>query len=93
MEAPREAAIAAVKSEADRAAGNILPIIAEIRKSGATTLRAAAEALNARGVPTHRGGRWHAMSVRNVLASAGMNTARLVDIVGNKGDKVNTELK
>lgn len=37
-------AVAAIKAEADRAAGNVLPIIAEIRKSGATTLRAIAEA-------------------------------------------------
>jgi hypothetical protein len=34
----------------------------------ATTLRAIAEALNARGIPTARGGEWHAMTVRNVLA-------------------------
>ena len=39
-----------MKAEADRAAGNVLPIIAEIRKSGATTLRAIADALNARGL-------------------------------------------
>jgi DNA invertase Pin-like site-specific DNA recombinase len=63
-------AAAAIKAEADRAAANVLPIIAEIRKSGAATLRAVAEALNARGVSTPRGGRWHAMSVRNVLARA-----------------------
>jgi len=63
-------AVAAVKAEADRAAGNVLPIIAEIRKSWATTLRAIADALNARGVPTPRGGRWHAMSVRKALARA-----------------------
>jgi DNA invertase Pin-like site-specific DNA recombinase len=70
IEAARGEAVAAIKAEADRAAGNVLPIIAEIRKSGATTLRAVAEALNARGVPTPRGGRWHAMSVRNALARA-----------------------
>jgi DNA invertase Pin-like site-specific DNA recombinase len=70
IEAARGAAVAAIKAEADRVAGNVLPIIAEIRKSGATTLRAIAEALNARGVPTPRGGRWHAMSVRNALARA-----------------------
>jgi len=64
----REQAVASIKAEADRAASNVLPIIAEIRRSGATTLRAIAEALNARGVSTPRGGRWHAMSVRNVLA-------------------------
>jgi DNA invertase Pin-like site-specific DNA recombinase len=64
----RGRAVAALQTEADRAAGNVVPIIAEIRKSGSTTLRAIAEALNARGVPTPRGGRWHAMSVRNALA-------------------------
>ena len=64
----RGEAVAAIKTEADRAAGNVLPIIAEIQKSGATTLRAIADALNARGVATPRGGRWHAMSVKNALA-------------------------
>jgi DNA invertase Pin-like site-specific DNA recombinase len=68
IEAARGLAVASLQAEADRAASNVLPIIAEIRRSGATTLRAIAEALNARGVPTPRGGRWHAMSVRNVLA-------------------------
>jgi DNA invertase Pin-like site-specific DNA recombinase len=68
IEAAQGAAVGAVKAEANRAASNVLPIITEIRKTGATTLRAIADALNARGVPTPRGGRWHAMSVRNVLA-------------------------
>ena len=64
----RGRAVAALQTEADRATGNVVPIIAEIRKSGAMSLRAIAEALNARGVPTRRGDRWHAMSVRNALA-------------------------
>jgi hypothetical protein len=38
------------------------------RKSGATTLRAIAEVLNARGIPTPRGRKWEAMSVKNALA-------------------------
>ncbi|HEX3495919.1 MAG TPA: recombinase family protein [Methylocella sp.] len=63
-------AVVAIKAGADRAASNVLPIIAEIQKSGASTLRAIAEALNARGVSTPRGGRWHATSVRNALARA-----------------------
>jgi DNA invertase Pin-like site-specific DNA recombinase len=71
IEAARGEAVAAIKAEADRAAGNVLPIIAEIQRSGATTLRAIAEALNARGVATPRGGRWYAMSVRNALAREG----------------------
>jgi DNA invertase Pin-like site-specific DNA recombinase len=68
IDAAQGAAVVAVKAEADRAANNVLPIIAEIRKSGAVTLRAVADALNARGVPTPRRGRWHATSVRNALA-------------------------
>lgn len=70
IEKARGLAMTAIKSEADRAAGNVLPIIEEIRRAGATTLRDIAEALNARGVPTPRGGQWYAMSVRNVLARA-----------------------
>jgi DNA invertase Pin-like site-specific DNA recombinase len=68
LDEARGQAVAALKAEADRAAGNVLPVIAEIQKSGAKTLRAVADALNARGVPTPRGGRWHAMSVRNAMA-------------------------
>jgi Recombinase len=63
----REGAAASIKAKADQHAANILPIIREARKAGATTLRAVAEALNARGISTPRGGTWHAMSVKNVL--------------------------
>ena len=66
----REHAVEAIKIEADRAAANVLPIIAEVRRAGATTLRQIADALNSRGVSTPRGGQWHATSVRNVLARA-----------------------
>ncbi len=51
-------------------AANVLPIIEEIRRSGATSLRAIADALNARGIPTPRGRQWEAMSVKNALARA-----------------------
>lgn len=67
IEAARGNAVAAIKAEADRAAGNVLPIIVDFQRAGARTLRQIADALNARGVPTPRGGNWHAMSVRNVL--------------------------
>jgi hypothetical protein len=40
------------------------------QKSGATTLRAIAEALNSRGFPMPRGRKWEAMSVNNALARA-----------------------
>jgi DNA invertase Pin-like site-specific DNA recombinase len=63
----RRSAVDAVKAEADRYAANILPIIREAQKAGATTLRQIADALNARGVATARGGQWHAKSVSNIL--------------------------
>jgi DNA invertase Pin-like site-specific DNA recombinase len=63
----RESALASIKAGADQHAANILPIIREAQKAGATTLRAVADALNARGIPTPRGGVWYAMSVKNVL--------------------------
>ena len=64
----RKAAVKAIEQQADRHAANVLPIIREVQRAGAKTLRAIAEALNARGVPTARGGRWAAMTVSNVLA-------------------------
>lgn len=53
-----------------RHAANVLPIIRAVKKAGATTLREIAEALNARGVQTARGGAWHAMTVKNMLDRA-----------------------
>ena len=66
----RKLAVTAIKSLADRHAANVLPIIRDVQRSGAKTLRDVATALNARGISTSRGGRWHAMTVRNVLARA-----------------------
>jgi DNA invertase Pin-like site-specific DNA recombinase len=63
----RESAVASIKAGADQHAANSLPIIREAQKAGATSLRAVADALNARGIPTPRGGVWYAMSVKNVL--------------------------
>jgi hypothetical protein len=45
-------------------------VVRQIQASGATTLRAIAAALNARGIRTARGGVWHAMTVQNLLARA-----------------------
>lgn len=66
----RETAVATIKASADQHAANVLPIIREAQKAGARTLRQIAEVLNARGVATARGGTWHAMSVKNMLARA-----------------------
>lgn len=68
ISAARVQGVQAIKREADRSASNVLPVIAEIRRTGANSFRAIAEALNARGIATPRGGQWHAASVRNVLA-------------------------
>jgi DNA invertase Pin-like site-specific DNA recombinase len=66
----RKVALETIGAAADNHAANALPIIREIRKAGATTLREIANALNARGVATARGGKWYAMTVRNVLTRA-----------------------
>jgi DNA invertase Pin-like site-specific DNA recombinase len=63
----REAALASIKSLADRRAANVLPII---RGSGGISLHQIADVLNARGITTPRGGQWYAKSVSNVLARA-----------------------
>jgi len=63
----RKSAVASIKAGADQHAANILPIIREAQKAGATSLRAIADALNARGISTARGGSWAAMTVKNML--------------------------
>ena len=51
-------------------AANAAPLIREIRNSGVASLRGIAAVLNARGVPTARGGCWAATQVSAVLARA-----------------------
>ena len=55
------------KRQADVFSASIVPIIEEIRRAGVSSLRDIAISLNARGVKTARGGRWHAATVSNVL--------------------------
>jgi DNA invertase Pin-like site-specific DNA recombinase len=59
------------RTEADQFAANTLPLIREAQKTGASSLRAIAEILNARGVRTARGGRWAATQVREILRRTG----------------------
>jgi hypothetical protein len=56
------------RAAADQFAANVLPIVRTIQASGITSLAGIAQALNARGVRTARGGAWHASTVRNLLA-------------------------
>lgn len=60
--------VAASKAKAQRRATDLAPIFNEIRAAGATSLREIATALNARNIPTARGGRWSAVQVQRVLA-------------------------
>ncbi|MER8984219.1 recombinase family protein [Mesorhizobium sp. M0843] len=54
-------------AHADAFAQNVRPIIDQIRASGVSSLRKIAEALNARGIATARGGVWAATQVRDIL--------------------------
>jgi DNA invertase Pin-like site-specific DNA recombinase len=69
-QAAHKAAAVANEAAAYQHAANVLPIIRQIKRAGAATLREVADALNARGVRTARGGQWYATTVSNVLARA-----------------------
>lgn len=62
------AGVEAVKDNARRYAMDLAGTVGEIRASGKTSLPTIAAELNARHIQTRRGGRWHASSVRNLLA-------------------------
>lgn len=64
----RETSIRVRRERAEQRAAALVPIIREIRAGGVTTLQATADALNARGVRTSRGGSWSAVQVSRVLA-------------------------
>lgn len=48
---------------------DLLPVFEDIKASGAVSLGAIAAELNARGIPTARGGQWSPVQVRRVLAA------------------------
>jgi len=50
-------------------------VVADIRTGGATSVRAIAGELNARGMLTRRGGRWHVSTVTNLLDRLGVREA------------------
>jgi hypothetical protein len=62
----------AIARNADRHAQDLAPVVADIRAGGATSLRAIAAELNARGMLTRRGGRWHVSTVMNLLERLGI---------------------
>jgi DNA invertase Pin-like site-specific DNA recombinase len=67
---------AAIGRNADAHARDLAPVVADIRGCGATSLRAIADELNARGMLTRRGGHWHVSTVMNLLGRLGAADVR-----------------
>ena len=61
------ATLKTISENADAYAETLKPVVADIQRSGRASLRGIAEELNARGIVTRRGGRWHVSNVRNLL--------------------------
>jgi DNA invertase Pin-like site-specific DNA recombinase len=66
--AMRQRGNAAVERAAAQRATDLAPVIAELKASGATSLRAIAAGLNDRNIPTANGGTWSATQVMRVLS-------------------------
>ncbi|QQA41999.1 recombinase family protein [Pelagovum pacificum] len=62
-----EALRVTVAGNANDFAMALSPIVRAIQQAGHTSLRALADELNARGMRTRRGGKWHVSNVRNLL--------------------------
>lgn len=66
-----KAAAAAASAQARQRAADVLPLIHQAQKAGASTLQAIANAMKARGIPTPGGrGDWHPATVQRVLRAA-----------------------
>lgn len=61
-------AVETVRAEAAKRADELRPIVEDIRARGVVTLAGIAATLNEGGFVTPRGGKWHASSVRNLVA-------------------------
>lgn len=59
------------RAAADAQARKLRADVAELWVTGITNVREIAAALNARGIPASRGGRWHPTSVQRLLARGG----------------------
>ena len=66
----RKVALEAIAAAADNHAANALPVIREIRKAGATTLREIADALDAAGVQNGAGSREIRKKLDDIVAFA-----------------------
>ena len=61
------ASVRRIQEGAHRRAEQLRPVIDDLRSRGVQSLGGLADELNARGVLTVRGGRWHRSSVRNLI--------------------------
>lgn len=64
----RAVSVAVRANKAKERAADLAQIIRDLRANGATSLRELATGLNARNIPTARGGTWSAVQVSRVLA-------------------------
>lgn len=64
------------KAAAQENAHSLAPTVAEIRAAGHTTVRAITEQLNARGIPSPRGARWHIPAVHRLIKNMDRRTRR-----------------
>ena len=62
--------IKARSAKAAKLAGDLLPVIKDLKTNGAISLHQIAAGLNERGIRTARGGGWSAVQVQRVLKSA-----------------------
>jgi DNA invertase Pin-like site-specific DNA recombinase len=70
----RESALQAHMKKAEQTRAAILPVIAKLQASGASSLRQIAAGLNAREIPTPRGaGEWSAVQVHRILNPPSLN--------------------
>jgi DNA invertase Pin-like site-specific DNA recombinase len=67
----RQRGAAARRAKAASRTADLLPLIDTIRAEGVTSSTGIAKALNERGIPTARGGRWQAVQVQRILRSTG----------------------
>ena len=60
-------AVASIKQKATRRASDLHGIIADIKRAGATSVRAITDELNQQGIAAPRGGQWHPTAVARLL--------------------------
>jgi DNA invertase Pin-like site-specific DNA recombinase len=79
---------AAQVQTANQFAAGVLPVVEAVRKAGAVSLAAIADALNERAIAAPGGGRWHRSSVRNLLARAKSDPSAFVGAVPAVGTAI-----